>query len=222
MTPKRQKIQARILSVVKIIDPSGKNVKIFQDKFNQMSDKDFDEYMQRIRDHEEVLPIYCANMVDHIKVADAVKAAKAVNLEIFERIKMFDVATNSYYYTPNKFMVVQLPVRRLAQFVDHKLTVPEGDSKIDMLTGQVIKPDHGCALSEPETRTLYALGLNKTLRELSKFRGGDVVAFAEYKREIEETGKTTIDRDTGTKVRSSVTLDVLYSGMLIESNASGL
>lgn len=50
----------------------------------------------------------------------------------------------------------------------------------------------------------------------------DVVAFAEFKRELEETGTTTVDRDTGTKVRSAVTLDVLYSGILIESNASGM
>lgn len=222
MTPKRKKVQDRILEIVNMVDKSGKNAKFYTDKFSKMSDKDFDDFMKRIRDHDDVLCIYCANMVDHLKVADVVKAAKKVNLEIFERIRMYDAATDSYYYTPNKFMVVQLPVRRLSQFADHKLSIPEGDSRIDMLTGQVVKPDQGAGLSEPEIRCLYAQGLKNTLRELVKFRGGDVVAFAEYKRELEENGQTTIDRDTGTKVRSSVTLDVYLSGMLIESNASGL
>ena len=55
-----------------------------------------------------------------------------------------------------------------------------------------------------------------------KFRGGDVVAFSEFKRELEEQGSTSIGRETGSLVRSAVVLDVLFSGMHIESNASGV
>lgn len=222
MNAKRKKVEARILQIINTMDPSGKNGKIYEDKFKNLSDKDFDDFMKRLRDHDDVLPIYSANMIDNLYTKNLLKAAKMLNLKIFERIRMYDITTDSYYYTPHKFMVVQIPIRRFAQFADHKLSVPEGDSRIDMLTGQVVKPDESAALSEPEARVLYARGMNKTLRELMKFRGGDVVAFAEYKRELEENGKTDVTRETGTKVRSTVTLDVLYSGMMIESNASGL
>lgn len=222
MTPKRKKIQDKILSVLSSMDRTGKNTKLYQDKFAKMSDKDFADFMQRIRDREEVLVIYSANTVDRLSLPDLVDTAKKIGLELFERIRMYDTTNDTYYYTPHKMLVLQCPIRRMAQFVDHKLSVAEGDSRIDMLSGQVVKPDQAASLSEPETRCLYARGLNKTLRELLKFRGGDVVAFAEFKRELEETGTTTVDRDTGTKVRSAVTLDVLYSGILIESNASGM
>lgn len=57
---------------------------------------------------------------------------------------------------------------------------------------------------------------------MTKFRGGDVVAFGEFKRELEEHGSATIAQDTGSVARSAVTLDVLYSGMHIEANASGM
>ena len=222
MTPKRKKIQDKILSVLSSMDRTGKNTKHYQDKFAKMSDKDLADFMQRIRDREEVLVIYSANTVDRLSLPDLVDTAKKIGLELFERIRMYDTTNDTYYYTPHKMLVLQCPIRRMAQFVDHKLSVAEGDSRIDMLSGQVVKPDQAASLSEPETRCLYARGLNKTLRELLKFRGGDVVAFAEFKRELEETGTTTVDRDTGTKVRSAVTLDVLYSGILIESNASGM
>lgn len=222
MMPKRKKIQDKILSVLSSMDRTGKNTKHYQDKFAKMSDKDFADFMQRIRDREEVLVIYSANTVDRLSLPDLVDTAKKIGLELFERIRMYDTTNDTYYYTPHKMLVLQCPIRRMAQFVDHKLSVAEGDSRIDMLSGQVVKPDQAASLSEPETRCLYARGLNKTLRELLKFRGGDVVAFAEFKRELEETGTTTVDRDTGTKVRSAVTLDVLYSGILIESNASGM
>lgn len=222
MTPKRKKIQDKILSVISSMDKTGKNTKYYEAKFAKMSDKDFADFMQRIHDRAEVLVIYSANTVDHLSLPDLVSTAKSVGLELFERLRMYDTTNNTYYYTPHKYLVLQCPIRRMAQFVDHKLSVAEGDSRIDMLSGQVVKPDQAASLSEPETRCLYARGLNKTLRELLKFRGGDVVAFAEFKRELEETGTTTVDRDTGTKVRSAVTLDVLYSGILIESNASGM
>ena len=222
MTPKRKKIQDKILSVLSSMDRTGKNTKHYQDKFAKMSDKDFADFMQRIRYREELLVIYSANTVDRLSLPDLVDTAKKIGLELFERLRMYDTTNDTYYYTPHKMLVLQCPIRRMAQFVDHKLSVAEGDSRIDMLSGQVVKPDQAASLSEPETRCLYARGLNKTLRELLKFRGGDVVAFAEFKRELEETGTTTVDRDTGTKVRSAVTLDVLYSGILIESNASGM
>ena len=77
-------------------------------------------------------------------------------------------------------------------------------------------------MSEPVSLILHGFGFKNTLRELNKFRGGDLVAFAEYKREIEETGRTIVDRDTGTKVRSAITVDLYYSGIHIESNVSGL
>lgn len=222
MNAKRKAVQDKILSVVSKIDPSGKNVKFYTEMFDKMTDKDFDSYMVRIKNHEDVLFLYSANMVDHLSIPNLVKVAKETGVKLFERIRIYDRSSNSYYYTPKKYAILQIPIRRMVQFADHKLTVAEGDSRVDILTGQVVKPDAGARISEPESRILHAFGFKNTLRELNKFRGGDVVAFAEYKRELEETGMTTVDRDTGTKVRSAVAVDVYYSGIHIESNASGL
>ena len=222
MNTKRKSVQDKIYKVMNQLDPSGKNKKIYENMFTKMSDKDFDDYMKRIRSGEDVLHLYAANLVDDLPVAHVTNVAKANNVKIFERIRMYDVVNDCYYYTPKEYAVLQLPIRRMVQFADHKLTVAEGDSRVDILTGQVVKPDAGARISEPESRILHAFGFKNTLRELNKFRGGDVVAFAEYKRELEETGMTTVDRDTGTKVRSAVAVDVYYSGIHIESNASGL
>jgi len=222
MDVKRKSIQDKIIDIMNRIDTSGKNGKFYTEKFAKMSDKDFDEYMKRIRDREDVLVLYAANMVDHLRIANLTKVAKEVGVKLFERIRIYDASSNTYYFTPKKYAILQIPIRRMVQFADHKLTVAEGDSRTDILSGQMVKPDAGASLSEPESRILHAFGLKNTLRELNKFRGGDVVAFAEYKRELEETGRTVVDRDTGTKTRSAVAVDVYYSGIHIESNASGL
>lgn len=222
MTEKRKKTQEFIISNMKKADPSGKNAARYTEMFAAMSDKAFDDFMVRLRDKKDVLVVYSANMVDKIDMSKLIVLAKEVGVELFERIRLWDDATQTYYLSPNKYCILQLAVRRMSQFVDHKLSVAEGDTRIDLLTGQVAKPDKAGSISQVEIQSLYAKGLENTIIELIKYRGGDVTAFAEFKRELEETGKTTIGRDTGSVVRSAVVLDVLLSGMHIESNASGL
>ena len=148
--------------------------------------------------------------------------AKELGIKMFERIKMWDNATQSYYLTPYEYMIIDIPIRRMSQFHDHKLSVAEGDSKIDMLSGQVVKPDKAGSISQVEIQTLYGSSLDKTILELIKYRGGDVTAFAEYKRELEETGRVSIGRDTNSVPRSAVVVDVFMSGMHIHTNVSGM
>lgn len=222
MNPKRKKVQDRILSVVKDIDSTGTNTEYYTQLFAKLSDKDFDDYMKRIRDGEDVLVYYAPNMMCHNDINKLIALTHKYDVKLFERLRLYSVATNTYYYTPRKFLILQLPVRRFSQFVDHKLSVAEGDKRIDMLSGQVVKPDQASKISQIEVQTLFARGLKSTIREVTKFRGGDVVAFGEFKRELEEHGSATIAQDTGSVARSAVTLDVFYSGMHIEANASGV
>jgi hypothetical protein len=85
-----------------------------------------------------------------------------------------------------------------------------------------MKPDQASSLSQVEVQTLYARGLTNSILELIKYRGGDLTAMSDYKRELEEQGQTSVAKDTGSIVRSAVILDVLLSGVHIESNISGL
>lgn len=222
MTPKRKQVQEYILEHMNILDKSGSNSARYQEMFDAMSDKEFDDWMKEIREGNEVLFFYTANVKDKIKIEDLIAESHNVGVKLFTRLKLWDEPTQSYYITPHEYLMLTLPVRRLSQFVDHKLSVAEGDSRIDMLSGQVTKPDKGSTHSQTEAQALFARGLDKTNLELIKYRGGDTNAFAEYKRELEETGRATIGKDTGSIARSAVVLDQFLSGMHIESNASGV
>lgn len=222
MNPKRKKVEEYILGTLKDMDPGGKNVKRYQKFFNELSDKDFDEWMRNIRDGKEILTYYTPIFGKAVSIADLVKVAKKIDLKLFSRLKIWDSVTESYYLTPHEYLVLRLPIRRMSQFVDHKLSVPEGDSRIDLLTGQVIKPDKAGSLSQVEIQALHARGLDNVILELIKFRGGDVRAFGDFKQELEETGRTSIGKDTGSVARSAVMLQVLLSGAHIGSNVAGV
>ena len=222
MTDKRKKVQEYILKHVGAMDPEGTNVKYYTDLFKKLSDAEFDTWMKNIKAGKDVLKFYSANVTNKLTVRTLADAAKDLGIELFERIRMWDEATQTYYLTPNKYFVVPMHVRRMSQFVDHKLSVAEGDHRIDLMSGQPVKPDQAGSISQVEIQTLFSRGLTNTILELIKYRGGDVVAFAEYKRELEEQGRTTVARNTGSVVRSAVIFDVLMSGVHIESNASGV
>lgn len=220
MTPKRKKTQDYILEKLNLLDPTKRESGRYKKMFDQMTDKEFDDFMCDIRDGKEVLYIYHANAKDKVNIETYKQAAKAMGIKMTERIRMWDPATQTHYLTPHEYVVFELPVRRMSQFQDHKLSVPEGDDKIDVLSGQVVREDKAGSLSQVETQSLYAKNLNNVIVELIKYRGGDISAFAEYKRELEETGRASIAKSTNSVPRSAVILDVFLSGMHIESNAA--
>ena len=221
MNAKRKEVESYILKYMAKMDKSGTNVEKYQKMFADMDDKAFNTWMENLKNHKDVLVFWIPAMKVNPRVKDLLSICKELNIELFHRLKLWDPPTQSYFLTPLKFLVVDIPCRRMSQYVDHKLSVPEGDSKIDLLTGQVMKPDQAGSISQTEIQALYARGLTKTIKELLKYRGGDVTAFAEYKRQLEEQGSTTISQETGSVPRSAVVLDSLFEGIMIQSNASG-
>lgn len=224
MNEKRKKAQEYILKNIAMIDQSTDkhNTKRYEEKFKNMTDKEFDDYMKRLRDGDEQVYYINTTLKDNVDVNKLKEDCKKLGIKLFERIRMWDDVTQSYYLTPNECLILQLPVRRVSQFVDHKLSVFESDKKIDLLSGQVLKPDQAASLSQVEVQCLYSHGLTNSILELIKYRGGDTVAFGEYKRELEETGTTSVNKDTGSVVRSAVVLGVYYNGMHIETNITNV
>lgn len=218
---KRSEVEAYLYKNLDRLDPTGSNTARYKKMFKAMSDKDFDKFMQQLRDHEQVIYLYVANVLQHLNMEDMIQHAKDLGVELFERLYIWDKVTDHKYLTPYKYFIGKLPIRRMMQFIDHKLSVAEGDSKVDMLTGQVMGPDKAAGISQVEIQTLYARNFHSVILELLKYRGGDVHAASDYRRELEETGHTSIGRATPSVARSAVTMDVLLSGMHIESNVAG-
>ena len=101
----------------------------------------------------------------------------------------------------------------------HKLSVAENDKKLDALTGQVTANDKASSLSYPEAQLMYARGLNKSLIEFMKVRGGDIHAFATFKQQLEESGEATLGSlDPNTIPRSAVIMSAVLKSMYFDNN----
>ena len=77
------------------------------------------------------------------------------------------------HLTPIEYLVVDLPLRRASQLLIKKIKVPDHSNVIDALTGQPTGESKGATLSHPELQVCAAMGLEDSMVELMKYRGGD-------------------------------------------------
>ena len=216
---RRKRIETMVAKTMSILDPAGDNTKRWKKFFESLDDKAFCEFIEHLRNRESAMNIIMPNMVKTLKIPDILMAAKEVGLKTSHRLWLIDKTTGRKYLTNEKYLVLNIPIRRAQQEWDKKLSVPSRDKKVDALTGQVVSEDKACAISAPEIQSLSVRGLEKTLQELVKVRGGDVTAYGDFTRQLMENGEAKLESlDPRTRARSATIAKVLLEGMMISNN----
>ena len=216
---KKKKILDYICKLCDTMEPSGLNSKRYRQIIGQMNDKEFDQFMNYMKEGKWQLHIVAPNMIVNLQNEDLLKACDLIGLDLFQRVWMYDKATGRKFLTDNKYMFVKLPIRRQQQFLDEKISVPDNDRTIDGLTGQVTGDSRSCSITNPEIQILAARGLNNTLQELVNIRGGNIHGYSEFRRMLEENGEGDLDMlDTGSRTRASVVGGKLLQSMMLDTN----
>jgi hypothetical protein len=219
MNAKRQIVEEYIYKYVDMVDPTGSNTDRYKRIFSKMSDAQFHDFMTKLKNKKATLYIIAPPGKVTIELNNLFKAAKELNIDFFEQIWLTDRHTGKRYLTPNKYMVVNIPIRRLRQYLKHKMRLPNSDMKTDPLTGQVILEDRAATLSFVEVQELYAYNFKNTLLELFKIRGGDKNAYADLKNKINEVGSASLnDVAPNSLVRSTVVLSQFLNACMIANN----
>jgi hypothetical protein len=218
--PNRKAAEAFILQFMKDIEPTNYNVEIYKKYFASASDKDFDLYMQGLRSKEKHLvifkPLYKAK---GLTVENCLKIAPKYNLEFFEHLILTENEDAPDYKTPIKYLVLDLPYRRQSQTLEKKISLPDDNKVIDELTFQPTGPSKGAKISYPELQVLVGMGLDNTINELIKYRGGDRGGFNAYNTMFLRYGSANLKTlsNYATGVESTKTLKAILTGMHIRS-----
>lgn len=216
----RKKAEAFILDFMKDLEPTGYNVQKYKEIFESMSDKDFDVYMKDIRAGTKTLvvfkPMYEAK---GISVENNLKIAKKYGLEFFEHLNYTNNPHGPDFKTPIKYLVVDLPYRRQSQTLDKKISLPDNNNTIDELTYQPTGASKGAKISYPELQVLLGMGLDHSITELIKFRGGDRGGFNAYNAMFLRYGSVNLKtlNNFSTGVESTKTLRVYLTAMHLSS-----
>lgn len=229
MNAKREKVTKFILdNVAKIIPGDKTNPDLLAAKFAAMSDKEFETYLKRLAPastpeeikNREMLPFYVPNLGKaRISIARNFQLVRSLGKSLTHRLVMTDGATGLQYVTPHPYPVLDLPVRRQAQTVVKKRSIPEHNQRIDDLTNQPTSQSKGSRVSAPELSSLSSRGLDRTIMEKIKVRGGDEAAYREMRRQLVENGECTLEQVSGLGNAKSIdTMSVFFNCMHLGNN----
>jgi len=185
----RKKAESFILKYIQKIDPSGENKKIYEEFFKGLSNKEFEQLRQDIKDGKSTLTIIAPEGHPKIKL-DANrnrKILKELKIDIYQKLTITD---GENVFTPDiKYQILELPVRLAAQHIMKNFTVHKNTKVRNTITGQVAGDSKSGELSNMETQILKSIGMDVSLKELLGIRGGDVSASNAFKGMLMKKGK---------------------------------
>jgi hypothetical protein len=220
MSTNRKAAEAIILEYIEKMLPGSENPALYKNVFKTMDDGQFSKFMADLEKGKTRLAIIAPNFNEKkLDVQRNLEIAKELGHNFFQKLWIEGTGTTPTYLTPIPYMVLDLPLRRQAQLLVKKISIPEDNKSVDDFTGQPTGKSKGSRMSYPETQIMAAMGLDQCLIEMLKFRGGDVDGFNAMNTSISRTGEVSLKSiaSLASGVESTKTLKTILSGMHISS-----
>ena len=192
MTPNtRKKMMDHLLKVMNLLDPTGQNAKIYKEKFEQMTDQQFDSYFRKFfKDEKQNFYLEIVEYERDLTIENIQKCAEYMHVPLLERIAM-PYLTND----PNNVIVSPYPVpvgyiheKRMQQTLMKKSAGSTDIDKRSTLTGQVTGHDKNARVSDLETYSLAAINAMNALQEFMGPRADNRKAKDEMYNDIAKNG----------------------------------
>lgn len=220
MAKNRQGAQAFILKYIERIAPRSGNREIYEKLFSGMSDREFDTFMSDIREGKRFLSLVIPNFKQSgVTVENNIKVGEELGHSFFQRLWIEGKEGMPSYLTPHPHMVLDMPLRRASQLLTKKISVPSHNKVVDALTGQPTGESKGARVSYPELQVAAAMGLENSMIELMKYRGGDNRGNAALTGMLSRLGKANLNtlKQYSSGVESTYTLKTFLTAAHLKS-----
>lgn len=204
-------------------DKSGTNTKKYKSMFEEMSLASLRTWFRGFfSDEDAYLTLDIVNYEHSIKMEDIERAAKVINVPLFEYVYLPHVTMNKDKVVRSRVRVPvgYIHVKRTQQTVAKKNGISTSSDIRSPLTGQVTGADKNGRESDLENIMLVALGMENTLKELNGPRADDMVAKREMLSDIAKQGYvrfSDLTYDVGNKATLN-TVDAYFLGMGIKTD----
>lgn len=216
----RKKAQDYILNIVKEADPTNRTFDKLTAIFKDMSDEQFHQMYEQVRDGKAFFPLLMDNHTGRIMDnGKALDLCEKHGVKIFQRIWYRSPATGVEMLSNHPVPVIHMPIRRQIETLQNKASYQENYDSTDQLTGQ--STDAASALTQPETLVILSKGMGDVAVEFLKYRGGDVSGGREFDKRLVERGEvstTELYQDVQTPTRVVETADIFLTGAHYETN----
>lgn len=194
MAVNRDQAIKELLEGLNIISPGNPDIPKYEAMLKKMSLAQITKFMEDLRDDKANLSLTIPNFskVFHHSIEHAVEAGDKLGVKLFQRVWEGDRDGVPAYLSPVPRLVGYVPVRLASQRLSKKMSIPTSQRHINSLTGQATGNSKGAAISAPELRVCASMGLNNTMVELMKYRGGDLRGAAALTASLVKTGQASV------------------------------
>lgn len=217
----REAATQELLAFIDMFLPGSPNRAIYEKRLSAWSDEEFYEYMVNLREGKETLALYIPNFSGQsldVPVLEGI--AEKIDYDFFQYLDLTDPLTGQIVRTNVPHLVLRLPLRRQVQMLYKKMSIPEDDDSVDTRTGQATGDSKGARVSYPELQVNAAKGLNQSIIEMLKYRGGDERAYQAMTRQILETGSASLESISAvmpSKVKATQTLGIMFKSAHLQN-----
>ena len=192
---KRKKFMDHLLKVMNLLDPTGQNARIYQEKFEKMSDQQFDRYVRNFFKNEK--QNFYLEIVEYerdLTIENIEKCANYMNVPLLERIALPYLTNdpNNVITTPYPVPVGYIHEKRMQQTLMKKSAGSTEIKKTSSLTGQVTGEDKNARNSDLETYSLAAIKAMNALQEFMGPRADNRKAKLEMYNDIAKNGYVSL------------------------------
>lgn len=190
----RKAAEALILETLEAIVPGGATTGFYREYFKGLNDAAFATFMDDLESGRKFLTLTMPNFGHGPKLERNLAIGKTLGHQFFQRLWIGAHDGMPTHLTPVPVLVVDLPLRRASQMLVKKLSVQESDKTYDLLSGQPTgEARRGAKISFPELQVMVGMGLDKTVTELFKYRGGDTKGRRALNAMIGRHGQANLD-----------------------------
>ena len=220
MAGNRAAAEKMCIDCVETIIPGSPNTQLYIDLFAKMTDEQFDKWIIDLETGATHIALIVPEFSEPgLSVERNLDIAEAWGIDFFERVWLDPQNGAPAFLSNDKYLLIYLPLKRQAQFLQKKICIPEDNRSIDTFTGQPTGKSKGSKISWPELQILGSLGeFDSTIYEFFNLRGGDLQGFNAMNSMIANTGGVSVKAisSLGTKVKAVQTLSTLFTTMHLE------
>ena len=204
-----------------ITDIAGeKNGKLYEALFKNTPDAEFSMFMQDLRDGKINLSVITPTDEDMPSVESNLAKASKYGIKFFQRLRESPTDPNiPEHITVPEYLCYHLPLRKSAQNTFANVSVSDGNTKIDPMTGQVTEGKIA-KITMPEVAINAGIGIPKTATELANTRGGNIGAQRAFYAQLLAAGTATQEeaQASSTGVESVNTTATYLKAMHLSNN----
>lgn len=163
----RQNIENRVYKTMDTLDKTGTNTEYYKKLFSSMSDDQFYKFISKKYPYK-----FHINPDIQPTMTDISKACKVVNTSLMETCYLpylYENKDGVPVETPEAY-VMYLPIKKMQQFITKKNKQAISTEQRDIRSGRLLGDSKGSQTSLREEESLAALGLERTIDELSRPR----------------------------------------------------